>query len=183
MDGDPEKQSAAVEKSAVPDTGLESSPAMTSGEKSRDANNEISGSGSRSGSGSGSTVSNNDDSTNLKKLDSTVGVPPPKEADLDAALAHLPEQERAILKEQLDIPDVKVKYITLFRYATKADLLVLFVAAFGAIAGGAILPLFTVRFLDFHFLSLSLISLYFTLFLLLFVFQLLSLLPARVRLK
>ncbi|QSS65936.1 leptomycin B resistance protein [Histoplasma capsulatum] len=146
MDGDPEKQSAAVEKSAVPDTGLESSPAMTSGEKSRDANNEISGSGSRSGSGSGSTVSNNDDSTNLKKLDSTVGVPPPKEADLDAALAHLPEQERAILKEQLDIPDVKVKYITLFRYATKADLLVLFVAAFGAIAGGAILPLFTIIF-------------------------------------
>lgn len=147
MDGDPEKQSAAVEKSAAPDTGLESLPAVTSGEKSSDANNEISGSGS--GSGSGSTVSNNDDPTNLKKLDSTVVVPPSKEGDLDAALAHLPEQERTILKEQLDIPVVKVNYITLFRYATKADLLVLFVAAFGAIAGGAILPLFTVRFFGF----------------------------------
>ncbi|EER36677.1 multidrug resistance protein [Histoplasma capsulatum H143] len=142
MDWDPEKQSAAVEKSAAPDTGLESSPAVTSGEKSRDANNKISG----SGSGSGSTVSNNDDATNLKKLDSTVVVPPSKEGDLDAALAHLPEQERTILKEQLDIPVVKVNYITLFRYATKADLLVLFVAAFGAIAGGAILPLFTIIF-------------------------------------
>ncbi|OJD15191.1 hypothetical protein AJ78_04522 [Emergomyces pasteurianus Ep9510] len=153
MDGDPEKRSAAAaaaENSGAPDTGPESSPILTSsaaaaaaaeGEKSRDPNNEI------SGSGSGSTVSNNDDITNLKKLDSKVVAPAPaQEGDLDAALAHLPEHEQAILKEQLDIPPVKVNYLTLFRYATKSDILILILASIGATAGGAVLPLFTILF-------------------------------------
>ncbi|EEQ85957.1 multidrug-resistance transporter mdr2 [Blastomyces dermatitidis] len=141
MHGDPEKQSAAVEKSGVPDAGPESPPTVTSGEKPQDANNnnEI------SGSGSGSTVSNNEDHTNFKKLDSKV-VAPLQEGDLDAALAHLPEHEQAILKEQLHIPDVKVNYLTLFRYATKMDIIVLIIASVGATAGGAVLPLFTILF-------------------------------------
>lgn len=142
MDGDPEKKSAAVENSGVPDAGPESSPAVTStaaaGEKSRDTHNGI------SGSGSGSSVSNNEDPANLKKLDSKV-VAPPQEGDLDAALAHLPEHERAILKEQLDIPPVKVNYFTLFRYATKNDIPILILSAIGAAGGGAVMPLFTVR--------------------------------------
>ncbi|OJD24290.1 hypothetical protein ACJ73_04352 [Blastomyces percursus] len=142
MHGDPEKQSASVEKSGVSDAGPESQPpTVTPGEKPQDANNEI----SRSGSGSGSTVSNNEDHTNFKKLDSKV-VAPPQEGDINAALAHLPENERAILKEQLDIPDVKVNYLTLFRYATKMDIIVLLIASFGATAGGAVLPLFTILF-------------------------------------
>ncbi|OAX79566.1 hypothetical protein ACJ72_06114 [Emergomyces africanus] len=146
MDGDPEKKgAAAAENSGSPDVDPESSPSpivtSAAGEKSRyTPNNEI------SGSGSGSTVSNPDDVANLKKLDSKVVVAPPKEGDLNAALAHLPEHERAILKEQLDIPDVKVNYLTLFRYATKNDIFVLILASIGATAGGAVLPLFTILF-------------------------------------
>ncbi|KKZ63736.1 ATP-binding cassette, subfamily B (MDR/TAP), member 1 [[Emmonsia] crescens] len=144
MDGDPEKKSAAVENSGVPDAGPESSPTVTStaaaaGEKSRDTHNGI------SGSGSGSSVSNNEDPANFKKLDSKV-VAPPQEGDLDAALAHLPEHERAILKEQLDIPPVKVNYFTLFRYATKNDFLILILSSLGAAGGGAVMPLFTILF-------------------------------------
>ncbi|EEH49756.1 uncharacterized protein PADG_05835 [Paracoccidioides brasiliensis Pb18] len=92
-------------------------------------------------SGSGSAASNED----LRKLDSRV-VAAPEEKDLDVALAHLPEQEQEILKEQLDIPDVKVTYLTLFRYATKADVVLLLLGSFTSIAGGALLPLFTILF-------------------------------------
>lgn len=60
--------------------------------------------------------------------------------------AHLPDHEKAILKRQLDIPPVNVTYKTLFRYATRNDMIIMFVSAFCAIAGGALLPLMTVVF-------------------------------------
>lgn len=97
------------------------------------------------GSGSGSTLSNNDDAANLNKLDSGMVQKPPKAADLDALVAHLPKNEQDIIKEQLYIPEVKVNYFTLFRYATRNDILILLAATFSAIAGGIVLPLFTVR--------------------------------------
>ncbi|EGE04579.1 ABC multidrug transporter mdr1 [Trichophyton equinum CBS 127.97] len=66
--------------------------------------------------------------------------------DLDAQLAHLPEHEREILKQQLFIPDVKATYGTLFRYATRNDMIFLAIVSLASIAAGAALPLFTVLF-------------------------------------
>lgn len=64
----------------------------------------------------------------------------------DAAFAHLPEYERAILKRQLDIPEVKITFRTLFRYASVWDLVIFYIAVFCSIAAGAALPLMTVIF-------------------------------------
>jgi ATP-binding cassette subfamily B (MDR/TAP) protein 1 len=75
-------------------------------------------------------------------------IPIPKDAkeetDEDAVFAHLPEHEKAILKEQLHIPDVQINFIGLYRYASTNDLLILAVSAICAIGAGAIMPLFTV---------------------------------------
>lgn len=64
--------------------------------------------------------------------------------DHDAAFAHLPEQEKQVLKIQLDSPTVKVSFFGLYRYANAWDWVIIFVSAICAIAGGAALPLFTV---------------------------------------
>ena len=64
----------------------------------------------------------------------------------DAALAHLPEAERAVLKRQLDVPETKVTYKMLFRYATTWDKVFIVIACIGAIGGGAVMPLMTVVF-------------------------------------
>jgi ATP-binding cassette subfamily B (MDR/TAP) protein 1 len=65
-------------------------------------------------------------------------------SDQDAAFAHLPEQEKQILKTQLDSPPVKVTFFSLYRYADAWDWLIIFIGAICAIAAGAALPLFTV---------------------------------------
>ena len=62
----------------------------------------------------------------------------------DAALAHLPEHERAVLKRQLDIPTVSVSWLNLYRYATMWDKVIVGMAVFGAIGAGAVMPLMTV---------------------------------------
>lgn len=59
--------------------------------------------------------------------------------------AHLPEDEKAVLFKQLDVPAVKVTYFTLFRYATRNDKIVMGVSGSCAIIGGALLPLMTVN--------------------------------------
>ena len=64
----------------------------------------------------------------------------------DAALAHLPDHEKAILKNQLDVPDIKVTFWTLYRYATTLDKVFIAIACISAIGAGAILPLMTVVF-------------------------------------
>ncbi|KAF1346480.1 multidrug resistance protein 1, 2, 3 [Delphinella strobiligena] len=69
-----------------------------------------------------------------------------QDAEKEDPYAHLPEHEKAIIKKQLDIPPVKVTYMTLFRYASRNDKLIMAAAAFGAIVGGALLPLMTVVF-------------------------------------
>ncbi|KZF22582.1 P-loop containing nucleoside triphosphate hydrolase protein [Xylona heveae TC161] len=84
------------------------------------------------------------DSTSLKKLDSKivkVGG-----AEVGDPYAHLSEDERRIIRRQLDIPSVKVTFTTLFRYATKLDIFIMAVSALCAIAAGAVLPLMTVVF-------------------------------------
>ncbi|KAK2765952.1 GTPase-activating protein [Arachnomyces sp. PD_36] len=80
----------------------------------------------------------------------TDAIPVPKDAkedtDEDAVFDHLPEDEKAILKEQLHIPDVKVTFAGLYRYASTNDFIILAVSAICAIGAGAIMPLFTIIF-------------------------------------
>ncbi|KAE8351679.1 P-loop containing nucleoside triphosphate hydrolase protein [Aspergillus coremiiformis] len=64
----------------------------------------------------------------------------------DALYAHLPEHEKQILKKQLDSAEMKISFFTLFRYASRMDILIIVVSAICAIAAGAALPLFTILF-------------------------------------
>ncbi|KAL3476097.1 P-loop containing nucleoside triphosphate hydrolase protein [Aspergillus californicus] len=66
--------------------------------------------------------------------------------DVDALVAHLPEEERRILKQQLEEQPVNIGFFGLWRYATRMDIFVLVVSALCAIAAGAALPLFTILF-------------------------------------
>lgn len=69
-----------------------------------------------------------------------------EEQEKEDPYRHLPEHEKAIIKKQLDIPQVKVTYLTLLRYASRNDIYIMTAAAIGAIIGGALLPLMTVIF-------------------------------------
>ena len=90
-----------------------------------------------------SSGSSSHEDPSLEKLDSKViKVGEVKEGE--EAYAHLPAHEKEIVKRQLDIPTVKVTFKTLYRYATKNDLLIIFVSSICAIAGGAVMPLMTV---------------------------------------
>lgn len=83
------------------------------------------------------------DPASLAKIDSRIVKV--EEGDNDP-LDRLPEHERQILKRQLDIPTVKVTYLTLYRYATTMDWVIIVISAICAIAAGAILPLMTIIF-------------------------------------
>jgi len=63
----------------------------------------------------------------------------------DSDFAHLTEHEQLILKRQIDVPDAEIGLTTMFRYATKNDLLIIFISSLCAIIGGGILPLMSVR--------------------------------------
>lgn len=93
-----------------------------------------------------SSGSSSQDSAQLKKLDSkVVNVKTVKEGE--EAYAHLPEHEKEIVKRQLEIPPVKVTFITLYRYATRNDLIIIAISAICAVLGGAVMPLMTVSIL------------------------------------
>lgn len=81
---------------------------------------------------------------NAGKEQDAKSTPGGNSSDSDALYAHLPEHEKRILKDQLDGPEVKASFVTLFRYASKWDILIMIVSAICAIAAGAALPLFTV---------------------------------------
>ncbi|KAL5003117.1 P-loop containing nucleoside triphosphate hydrolase protein [Aspergillus recurvatus] len=66
--------------------------------------------------------------------------------EVDALIAHLPEDERQVLKTQLEEIKVNVSFFGLWRYATKIDILIIIISAICAIAAGAALPLFTILF-------------------------------------
>ena len=74
---------------------------------------------------------------NVKEKESSKGYDP---------LDRLPEYEREVLKRQLDTKETHVTPFTLFRYATRNDLLIMLVSAICAIAAGAALPLMTILF-------------------------------------
>jgi len=56
----------------------------------------------------------------------------------------LDENEKAIIEDQLHIPEVKVGYFSLYRYANKKEIAIMLVSSIAAIAAGAVLPLMTV---------------------------------------
>lgn len=90
-----------------------------------------------------SSASSSQGSGALRKLDSNVvNVKNVKEGE--EAYAHLPEHEKEIVRRQLEIPPVKVNFLTLFRYASKNDLIVIAISALCSITAGAIMPLMTV---------------------------------------
>ncbi|KAK3322314.1 P-loop containing nucleoside triphosphate hydrolase protein [Apodospora peruviana] len=83
-------------------------------------------------------------SEELEKADSQV-VPAKRSLDSDP-YRHLSDEEAKVIKDQVYTPDVKVGIATLYRYASRNDLLIMAVAAMSAIASGAALPLMTVIF-------------------------------------
>jgi len=83
-------------------------------------------------------------SEDLEKPDSKVVLP--KTPTDDDPYKHLPEREAEILRNQVVTPDVKVGIATLYRYASRNDLIIIAVSALAAIASGAALPLMTVIF-------------------------------------
>jgi ATP-binding cassette subfamily B (MDR/TAP) protein 1 len=81
------------------------------------------------------------DTSNFEKVDSRV-----VDVKNDDPFRHLPEEERAVLKRQIDVPEVKVGYFSLYRYATKIDILILIISTICTIAAGAAMPLMTVSY-------------------------------------
>lgn len=83
----------------------------------------------------------------LQKLDSKTPKSFHGDAGADAdPFAGLDPNEATILRRQVDTPDVKVGFATLYRYSTRMDLILLFIGSVCSIASGAILPLMTVVF-------------------------------------
>ncbi|EPS39306.1 hypothetical protein H072_6948 [Dactylellina haptotyla CBS 200.50] len=80
----------------------------------------------------------------LDKLDSKYVVK--EEEEQTDPLAHLPPHEAEIIKRQIDIPESKIGYFSLYRYATRFDLTMLFFTHLASICAGAVLPLMTVVF-------------------------------------
>ena len=78
----------------------------------------------------------------LKELDSEVAR---TKAEPDKVLERLPPNERDIIMRQIDQPTTKVTYFTLYRFASKLDLLVILISSLCAIGGGSAFPLMTVR--------------------------------------
>lgn len=91
----------------------------------------------------GLSITSSEDEKHLKRLDSRI-VKVEETKDGEEAYAHLPPHEREIVKRQLDIPSVTVTYTTLFRYATRNDIIIIIISALCAIAGGSVQPLMTV---------------------------------------
>ena len=91
-----------------------------------------------------SSRSSSDDDGQIRKLDSRI-VKIRDSLEGDAAFAHLPEHEQVILKRQLNVPETKVTFFKLWRYASRWDLIIVAISALCAIIGGAVLPLMTVR--------------------------------------
>ena len=94
---------------------------------------------------SSSSSGSSEDVVQMEKLDSRiVKINDVKQGE--EAYAHLPDHEKEIVKRQLDIPTVKVTFVTLYRYATRNDLIIVAISTVTAIAGGAVMPLMTVIF-------------------------------------
>ncbi|KAI8962444.1 P-loop containing nucleoside triphosphate hydrolase protein [Daldinia sp. FL1419] len=82
--------------------------------------------------------------TALEKADSKVTTAP-KDENNDP-FKHLPANEAEILKRQIITPEVKIGILTLYRYSSRQDIILMAISAIMAIGAGAALPLMTVVF-------------------------------------
>ena len=94
-----------------------------------------------------SSGSSSDGIEHLKEIDSHI-IKVQEVKDGEEAYAHLPPHEKEIVKRQLHMPEIKVTFKTLYRYATRNDLIIIVVSSICAIAGGAVMPLMTVSTLS-----------------------------------
>ena len=61
-----------------------------------------------------------------------------------SSAAGLSEEEKNIIQRQLDAPNATVGYFSLFRYANKKEMLIMFVSFWASVVAGACMPLMTV---------------------------------------
>lgn len=71
------------------------------------------------------------------------------EEEVKQIAAGLSEQEQQILDRQTTAPNRTVGYFSLFRYASRKDIFVMFLALFSSIAAGAVMPLTTLIYGNF----------------------------------
>ncbi|KAF7881009.1 uncharacterized protein EAF02_006900 [Botrytis sinoallii] len=121
---------------------------------------QTAGSGSLSSSNEGSSISERD-STHNQKVGGGEKVLPAEENDLskldtniikvaankdEDIYAHLPPHEAAILKRQVELPELSSGVGNLYRFSTTNDIIIMSISAICSIAAGAALPLMTVIF-------------------------------------
>lgn len=95
----------------------------------------------------GSDSSGKQQKVDLAKADSKVLKPPvASSADSEDDYKHLPPAHAEILKRQVDTPNIKVGFATLYRYASRNDIIILVVSLISAVAAGVALPLMTIIF-------------------------------------
>ncbi|MBE3110567.1 MAG: hypothetical protein IMZ46_08660 [Acidobacteria bacterium] len=82
----------------------------------------------------------------LKRADTRLSQKKPADDNLEDLYAHLPPDEAEVLRRQVETPTVKAGVLTLYRYSSRNDLIIIAVSAIAAIASGAALPLMTVLF-------------------------------------
>lgn len=95
-------------------------------------------------SASASLKEKSSDKKSSKKSKKPKKSPKPQYADL--SYEGLSQDEIDILKAQVTVPEPKISYFSLFRYATAWDKFLLIIAAISSIISGAALPLFTLIF-------------------------------------
>ncbi|KAH8723383.1 P-loop containing nucleoside triphosphate hydrolase protein [Phaeosphaeriaceae sp. PMI808] len=71
------------------------------------------------------------------------------EEEAKSPMAGLSEQEKEIIEKQLDAPTLTVGYLSLFRYASRNEVLIMVLAFVASIAAGATMPLMTVVYGNF----------------------------------
>ncbi|KAI1328401.1 multidrug resistance protein [Xylariaceae sp. FL0255] len=98
------------------------------------------------GSTTGSTPPSGNEA-GLDKLDSKVVNDNDGDVDINNdPYQHLPDHEASILKKQILTHDAKAGFATLYRYASRNDLLIIALSTVAAIIAGAALPLMTILF-------------------------------------
>lgn len=83
--------------------------------------------------------------SSIDKKDAKIDIPAADDVQNDP-LGHLPPDERLVIERQTVIPDVKVGFFGLYRFATPMDRFWVGVGVSTAIIAGALLPLMTVLF-------------------------------------
>lgn len=81
-------------------------------------------------------------SSSAAAIDEKHGVP---NEEVKPPVVVLSDQEKGIIDLQVTAPTLTVGYFSLFRYASRKDVIIMVVATIASIAAGAVMPLMTVR--------------------------------------